>query len=103
LKGWTLDYPFPDRPEDRYPRVLVVSRKGRVIRKITGQHYIWNWIFWSEGREVAYEDGPPHFLMRCILVDVATGRQLENIDCFGELPPNAPLWAKTLEMHTVGK
>ena len=103
LEGWTLDYPFPDRPEDRYPHVLVVSRKGRVIRKITGQHYIWNWIFWSEGRQVAYEDGPPHFVMRCILADVATGRQLANIDCFHELPPDSPLWAKTLEMHASGK
>jgi hypothetical protein len=97
LEGWTLNYPFPDRPEDRYPRTLVVSRHGRILHRFVGQHYVWNWIFWANGRQVAYEDGPPHFAMRCILADVATARELANVDCFGELPGNAPRWLTTLE------
>ena len=97
LQGWTLNYPFPDSPQDRYPRILVITRDGRVIRRITGKHYIWKWIFWNDGRQVAYEDGPPHFLMRCILVDLKTGSEIENHDCFSELPKNSPLWLQSLE------
>ena len=97
LEGWKLNYPFPDRPQDLYPRILVITRNERVIRRITGQHYIWKWIFWNEGRQVAYEDGPPHFLMRCILVDLKTGAEEQNYDCFSELPKDAPLWLESLE------
>ena len=97
LQGWTLNYPFPDRPQDLYPRILVITRDGRVIRRITGQHYIWKCIFWNEGRQVAYEDGPPHFVMRCILVDLKTGSEVENYDCFSGLPKNSPLWLQSLE------
>jgi hypothetical protein len=97
LEGWTLNYPFPDRSEDRYPRTLVLSQHGRILRRFVGQHYIWNWIFWANGRQVAYEDGPPHFVMRCILADLKTARELANVDCFGDLPGDAPRWLKTLQ------
>jgi hypothetical protein len=97
LAGWTLDYPFPDHPEDHYPRVLVISRNGRVITRITGKHYIWNWIFWNDGRQVAYEDGPPHFIMSCILADVVTGRHLEDVDCFMPSPDGSPSWLNALQ------
>jgi hypothetical protein len=97
LEGWTLNYPFPDRPEDRYPRTLVLSRDGRILHRFVGQHYVWKWIFWANGRQIAYEDGPPHFAMRCILADVATARELANVDCFGELSANAPRWLKMLQ------
>ena len=97
LQGWTLNYPFPDHPQERYPRVLVISRSGRVIRRITGQRYIWKWIFWDGGRQIAYEDGPPHFSMRCVLVDLKTGLELGNYDCFSGLPKKAPLWLESLE------
>lgn len=97
LRGWTLSHPFPDNPQDLYPRKLIITRNGRVIRRITGQHYIWRWIFWDGGRQVAYEDGPPHFMMRCILVDVKTGLEVENYDCFSGLPKDAPLWLESLE------
>ena len=97
LVGWTLDYPFPDRPEEHYPRVLVVSRNGQVIRRTKGERYIWKWIFWNEGRQIAYEDGPPHFMMRCILLDVATGKRLADVDCFTQVPVDSPAWLMALE------
>jgi hypothetical protein len=97
LEGWTLNYPFPDRPEDRYPRTLVISQHGRILHRFAGRHYIWSWIFWENGRQVAYEDGPPHFVMHCVLVDLKTARELANVDCFDGQPGNAPRWLKTLQ------
>ena len=97
LEGWTLNYPFPDRPEDRYPRILVLSQHGRIIHRFIGRAYIWQWMFWANGRQVAYEDGPPHFSMRCVLADIATGRELASVDCFREVSVNAPRWLKALQ------
>jgi hypothetical protein len=71
--------------------------QGRVIQRIAGQHYIWKWIFWDGGRQIAYEDGPPHSTMCCVLVDLKTGLELENYDCFSGLPKKAPLWLESLE------
>jgi len=61
------------------------------------QHYIWKWIFWDGGRQIAYKDGSPRFTMRCVLVHSKTTLELENYDCFSELPKNAPLWLESLE------
>ena len=97
LVGWTLDSPFPDRPADHYPRVLIISQNGRLVRRIQAEHYIWNWIFWADGHQVAYEDGPPHFMMRCILADLKTGKTLEDVDCFRTVPDGSPAWLTTLE------
>jgi hypothetical protein len=97
MAGWTLNYPNPDRPDERYPRTLILSRHGRIIRRFVGEHYVWKWIFWADGHQVAYKDGPPHFVMRCVLADVATGRRLADVDCFGELPSDAPHWLRKLE------
>ena len=47
--------------------------------------------------KVADEDGPPDFLMRCILVDLKTGLEVENYGCFSELPKNPPVWLESLE------
>jgi hypothetical protein len=35
--------------------------------------------------------------MSCILADLKTGRQLGIVDCFQELPDDAPEWAVMLE------
>lgn len=45
---------------------------------------------------VAYQAGSLHFNMRCTLVDITSGRQLVNHDCYRELPEEAPAWEKTL-------
>ncbi len=96
LAGWTLNEPYPDRPGEVYPRTLVLSRHGRIIRRITGESYLWKWLFWADGTQVAYQDGPPHFVLRCILVDLKTGHQLANEDCFSDLPASAPAWEQQL-------
>jgi hypothetical protein len=97
LEGWTLNYPFPDRPEDRYPRTLVISQHGRILHRFVGRHYIWSWIFWDNGRQGGYEDGPPHFVMRCVLADLKTALELANVDCFSGQSGTAPRWLKTLQ------
>lgn len=97
MEGWTLNGPIPDRPNEKFPFTLVIARNGRVIRKIEGDPFIWNWMFWSDGRQVAYESGPLHFGLWCTLADVKTGRQLSSYDCFHGIPENAPDWLKALE------
>ena len=54
-------------------------------------------MFQNDGKQVAYESGPLHFSMTCVLADVATGRQVGTYDCFGELPADAPAWVESLE------
>ena len=97
LEGWTLDSSIPDHPGDTFPFTLVIARNGLVIRRIDGDPFVWRWIFWRDGRQVAYESGPLHWGMRCTLVSVATGKELASYDCFHGVPENAPGWLKTLE------
>jgi hypothetical protein len=97
LEGWTLNYTIPDRPGQQYPEVLVLARRGRIIRRITGSPFVWNWIFWAGGQQIAYETGPLHFGMLCTLADIPTGRELANYDCFHGLPASAPEWEKALQ------
>lgn len=97
LEGWTLDSPIPDHPGETFPFTLVIARKGHVLRKIEGDPFVWQRIFWNDGREIAYESGPLHFGLQCNLVSVATGKQLASYDCFHGIPDNTPDWLKALE------
>ena len=99
LEGWTLNSPLPppDRPDEKFPFTLVIARNRHIIRKIEGDPFVWNWMFWAEGKQVAYESGPLHFGLQCILADVKWGKQLSNYDCFHGIPDNAPNWLKALE------
>jgi hypothetical protein len=97
LAGWTLDWPLPDHPHERFPATLVIARNHRVIRKIDCGGIISTWIFWNNGRQVAYESGPLHFDLRCILTSMQTGKELANYDCYHDIPANAPDWVQALE------
>ena len=99
LEGWTLKSPLPDDQNAgaRYPFTLVIARNGRVIRRIKGNAFIWNWTFLKDGRRIAYESGPLHFGLQCELYDLKTGRVLDSIDCFHGIPENAPAWLVALE------
>jgi hypothetical protein len=97
LQGWTLKSSIPDHPGEKFPFALVLARRGNIIQRIEGSPFVWRWMFVADGREVAYETGPLHFSMQCVLIDVATGRMLANYDCFTRLPDNAPDWVKALE------
>ncbi len=46
------------------------------------------------GRPSVYQ--PLHFGMSCVLADVKTGRKLEILDCYHELPANVPVWVTAL-------
>lgn len=98
LEGWTLNGPLPDGTEDdKYPYILVIARNGKEIRRFEGSAFVWKWMFVDDGSRVAYESGPLHFGMSCILADIATGRELGIYDCYHELPDNAPEWVRTLD------
>jgi hypothetical protein len=99
LEGWTLDSPLPDGQYDgeRMPFTLVIARNGKVLRKIDGNAFIWHWIFWNGGQQVAYESGPLHFSLQCELYDLKTGRVLESVDCWQGIPDNSPAWLAALE------
>ena len=98
LEGWTLDYPVDGHPPDeKYPMTLVIARNGHVLHRIDGEPFVWKWIFWAGGRQVAYEAAPFHFSLDCVLADSVTGRRLASFDCFHGLPADAPDWLKALE------
>lgn len=97
LEGWTLEGPIPDDPTGKYPFTLVIAREGQEIRRFDGDPFVWKWMFADDGRRVAYEAGPLHFGMSCILADIGTGHQLASYDCYHELPGNAPAWVQNLE------
>jgi len=97
LEGWTLNFLIPDLPGERYPLTLVVARRGVVVRRISGDPYVWNWEFCPDGKQIAYETGPLHFGLQCNLEDIFTGRMVWSEDCFHGLPANAPECVKDLE------
>lgn len=99
IEGWTLNSPVPEsnHGNQRFAFILVLARNGHLIHRVQGDPIIWNWMFWSDGRQVAYETGPFHFSMSCVLIDTKSGRRVDTIDCWQELPADAPDWAKALE------
>lgn len=100
LEGWTLDGPIPDHPGEKFPFTLVIGRNGRVIRRFPGDGFVWKWMFLDDGKRVAYESGPLHFGLACVLADIQSGKQLEIYNCFpNPLPADAPDWVKTLETN----
>lgn len=99
LEGWTLNWPFPDSGygDEKLPTTLVIARNGHILRRIPGEGFVWNWIFWADGRLVAYESGPLHFGLACVLYDLRKGRELSRVDCYHDLPPDTPDWVRALE------
>jgi len=98
-EGWTLNSPVPGSGygDEKLPLTLVVARNGHILRRISGDGFVWNWIFWADGRQVAYESGPLHFGLACVLYDLKKGRELSRVDCYHDLPQNAPDWVRALE------
>lgn len=97
LEGWTLKYPIPDRPDERLPLTLVLARNGAVVRRISGDLFVWDWEFCPDGKQIAYETGPLHFALECNLEDISSGRILWSEDCWRGLPKTAPECVKDLE------
>jgi len=101
-EGWTLNSPVADSGygDQKLPLTLVVARNGHILRRISGDGFVWNWIFWADGRQVAYESGPLHFGLACVLYDLKKGRELSRVDCYHDLPPDSPDWVRALESAT---
>lgn len=98
LEGWTLLVPIEN--QGQLPMTLVIARHKRIVHKFPGDGFVWSWIFLNDGRQVAYESGPLHFAMSCVLANIRTGKEQARLDCFSEpLPKNAPTWVKQLEAH----
>lgn len=98
LEGWTESVVIDEvKGQGPLPVALVIARHGKVVRRIEGSSFVWQWQFRPGGTEVAYETGPLHFSLRCVLADIRTGKELDSVDCFGDLPANAPAWVVELE------
>lgn len=98
LEGWTLSAPVAGAYDgEPIPFALVIAREGHVVRRIPGDPFVWQWIFLPDGRLVAYEAGPLHFSMSCVLFDLARGREVARVDCYHDLPSDSPDWVKALE------
>lgn len=83
--------------DERFAFTLVIARHGHVIRRVTGEPIIWKWIFWADGRQVAYETGAFHFSDTCYLLRLSDGRKLDSYDCYHEVPLAKPDWVKALD------
>lgn len=98
LEGWTLNEIVEGvEGQGPLPVDLVLARNGRVIRRISDGPFIWKWIFLPSGRQVAYETGPLHFGLSCVLVDINSGKRVADYDCFHGIPDDAPRWLDLLE------
>jgi len=99
LEGWTLESTIPDYsdPQECFSFTLVLARNGHVIRRREADPIIWKWLFWSDGEQVAIEEGPLHFGMNCVLENVKTGHITATYDCYHDEPKEIPDWVKALE------
>jgi len=99
LAGWTLDAPVPGSGygDQRFAFTLVIARRGHIVRRISGEPIIWKWIFWADGRQIAYETGAFHFTDTCYLIRLSDGRRLRRYDCYHDLPPAKPDWVRALD------
>ena len=61
LEGWTESFPLADGQS--VPANLVIAQRRHVIRRIEGDPFVWRWMFWENGKQVAYETGSLHFNM----------------------------------------
>lgn len=53
LEGWTLSSEVEN--QGPLPMSLVIARRGRVVRHIAGDPFLWKWKFESDGELVAFE------------------------------------------------
>ena len=104
LEGWTESVTIEEvANQGPLPIALVIAQRGKVLRRIDGSPFVWNCKFQLDGKRVAYETGPLHFGMMCVLADIRTGKQLESLDCY-QPPPHMPAWAEELERgNAVGR
>jgi hypothetical protein len=103
LEGWlvrerveTLENQGP------LPTSLVIARDGKVVRRLSMQHgggpFYWNFVFLPGGKQVAFEHGSLHFNLTCTLMDIDTGKDIQDYDCFHTpLSTTAPQWVRRLE------
>ena len=100
LEAWTDDRHTKEFRTNTEPFGIVIARAGKVIRRI-GDHdggpFFWNLMLLPDGKRIAYESGPFHFAMTCTLMDIATGKHLQDYDCFSsDNIDNGPQWVKDL-------
>jgi hypothetical protein len=56
-----------------------------------GGRFYWNFVFLPDGKQVAFEHGSLHFNLTCTLMDIHTGKRVQDYDCFRTpLPDDAP-------------
>jgi hypothetical protein len=103
LEAWTLDRHTPEFRKNTVPLGIAIARNGKIIRTIgesEGRPYFWNLMFLPDGKRIAYETGPFHWSMTCVLMDIQSGKHLEEHDCFtNESIAAAPDWVKQLDSH----
>lgn len=99
IEGWTLNGPIDldGYRDDKFPFILVIARHGKVIHRLPGDGFIWQWAFLNDGQDVAWESGPLHFSATCYLYQIATWKELDEYDCYHNTPEPIPDWVIALE------
>ena len=98
LEAWTVSKTVPTlEGQGPLPTRMVIARNGKTLRSVTGDPFLWTFVFEDAGKHIAYQTGPLHFAMTCVLMDIATGKELGTYDCFdSEKMDRAPVWVRTL-------
>ena len=55
-----------------------------MTRRIQGDPFLWKWVFLHDGKLIAYETGPLHFVLTCELMNLQSGRILGTYDCYNK-------------------
>lgn len=103
LEAWALhaNYSGGLAEYNQYPATLIIARRGRILRRIDGSPFLWSWIFLDGGKRVAYESGPLHGAMSCVLENVTTGKQLAVFDCGVTKGKTVPSWVAAIQSHGI--
>ena len=100
LEAWTDDHHTKQFRTNTEPFGIVIARNGKVIRRIgerDGGPFFWNLMLMPDGKRIAYEHGPFHFAMTCTLMDIGTGKHIEDVSCFSDDEiEKGPEWMKSL-------
>ena len=79
----------------------MIARNGKRIRYIGQQNggpFFWNLMLLPDGKRIAYQHGPFHFVITCTLMDITNGKKLEETSCFtADEIAAAPQWVQDLD------
>jgi len=91
--GWLAEYKV-EGVSYPVPGTLIIWRAGKTIRRFPTEQSFYSWIFYAQGKQVAYHVGPLHGELKshCELHDATSGRLIAVWDGDLQSGSNRPAW-----------